>query len=162
MSLIKGRSQLPTASHPHLNLCCSLPHITYKATVMVFFFLILILCEKWPYPTKKKTDSIRMKSKNKVKTSRQVMIWCSLIWAFTQMSPCDDQKSKALFVISVRSRARIKKKKRFPYFSISLILLLFLKLYNFLQFSSSMGSAPTSTPALTCLCRLLLLTGSRQ
>lgn len=68
---------------------CSLPQITYKETLMnSLSFSTLILCEKLAYPLcLEKIDSVRMKSKDWVKSSRKAMIWYSWMWAFTQRNP---------------------------------------------------------------------------
>ena len=68
---------------------CSLPQITYKETLTKSVsFSVLILCEKWAYPLRlEKIDSLRMRSKDKVKLSRKAMIRYSWMWAFIQRNP---------------------------------------------------------------------------
>lgn len=83
MSLIKGVNLAGhSAWYPHLNLCCSLLPITYKATPMKILGgggLTLNLCGKKKTLTKK-IDTARGRIKEKMKTSRKLMTSYSLIW----------------------------------------------------------------------------------
>ena len=68
---------------------CSLPQITYQETLTKSLsFSTLILCEKCTYSLRlEKIDSMRMRSKDKVKSSRKAMIRYYWVWAFIQRNP---------------------------------------------------------------------------